>query len=136
MRLESSVAANAGSLSLLEVARSFLDLAREEMAAGYEADDYRRTRDAAEKAWLAATQAVDHSMQRHGLLPEPGAMAHHSRNRFLEKAGRSDLSEKLSFFADQLHGRIFYAGDIPERRRLEAMVEQVAQFVRDVTETV
>jgi len=135
-QLDGAVAANAGHPTLLEVANSFLDLAREEMAAGYDLDDYRRIRDSAEKAWLASLQAIDHAMSRHGLLPEPGAMAHESRHRFLRKAGREDLSKQLSVFADQLHGQIFYFGAVPDRKRMELAINEVAQFVRSLSEEV
>lgn len=104
------------------------------MAAGYDLDDYRRIRDAAEKAWLAALQAIDHAMNRHGLLPEPGAMAHESRHKFLCKIGREDLSRQLSVFSDQLHGQIFYFGAVPERKRMEARLDEVSQFIRAVSE--
>ena len=130
----SAVAANARRPNLLEMAQGFLDLSREEMAVGYDGDDYRRIRDAAEKAYLAALQAVDHAMARHGLIPEPGAMAHASRHRFLEKAGRRDLSAHLSTFADALHGRVFYMGDIPSRESLSLSLDEVAQFIRTVSE--
>lgn len=121
---------------MLDVANSFLDLAREELAAGYDLDDCRRIRDAAEKAWLAALQAIDHSMSRHGLLPEPGAMAHESRHKFLRKVGREDLSRQLSVFADQMHGQIFYVGSIPTRKAMERAIDEVAQFVRALSEEV
>ncbi len=128
------MAANANRQTLLEMANSFLDFAREEMAAGYDLDDYRRIRDSAEKAWLAALQAIDHAMGRHGLLPEPGAMAHESRHKFLAKAGRSDRSDKLAVFADKLHGRIFYRGAVPSRPEMERALDEVAQFIRSVSE--
>ncbi len=131
-----AVSTNAARASLFDMANSFLDLAAEEMGAGYDLDDYRRVRDAAEKAWLASTQAVDFAMERHGLLPEPGAMAHHSRHRFLQKAGRQDLSDRLSVFADQLHGRVFYVGDVPDRPQMQRMIDEVAQFVVTVAEQV
>ena len=130
------MAANARSLSLLEMAHGFVELAREEAGAGYEADDYRRIRDAAEKAWLSALHAVDHAMERHGLIPEPGAMAHASRHRFLERAGRKDLSDQLSVFADFLHGRVFYFGDVPPRGRMSVALEEVEQFIRSLSEEV
>lgn len=136
VRLDWIVAANAGRLSLLEMANSFLELAREEMAAGYDLDDYRRIRDAAEKAWLASLQAIDHAMNRHGLLPEPGAMAHESRHKFLRKVGRDDLSRQLSVFADQLHGQVFYFGAVPDRKGMQLALDEVAQFVRNLAEEV
>ena len=129
-----SVAANAKRQSLLDAARSFLEYAREEMATGYELDDPRRIRDAAEKAWLASLQAIDHAVLRHGGSPEPGAMAHESRHKFLRKMGREDLSRQLSVFADQLHGQVFYIGAVPPRRQMELALDEVEQFVRTVSE--
>jgi hypothetical protein len=114
---------------MLEMARGFIELAREEMETGYSTHDYRRIRDAAEKGWVSALHAVDAAMARHGLIPQPGAMAHHSRHRFLERAGRQDLSDRLSVFADQLHGRIFCAGEIPDRKRMSAAMDEVQQFM-------
>lgn len=104
------------------------------MAAGYDLDDYRRIRDSAEKGWLAVLQAIDHAMSRHGLLPEPGAMAHETRHKFLRNRGRDDLSRQLSVFADQLHGQIFYFGAVPERKRMELALDEVAQFIQAVSE--
>jgi len=134
--LDSAVAANAKRPSLLEMANSFLDLAREEMTAGYDLDDYRRIRDSAEKAWLASLQAIDHAMSRHGLLPEPGAMAHESRHKFLRKAGREDLSRQLSVFVDQLHGQVFYFGAVPDRKTMALALDEVAQFVKALADEV
>lgn len=116
----------------MDAARSFLEYAREEVAAGYDLDDYRRIRDSAEKAWLAALQAIDHAVTRHGGTPEPGAMAHEFRHKFLQRVGRDDLSRQLSAFADQLHGQVFYIGSIPSRRRMELWLDEVAQFVKTV----
>ena len=130
------MAANATRLSLMDAARSFLDFAREEMAAGYDLDDYRRIRDSAEKAWLASLQAIDHAVIRHGGTPEPGAMAHEFRHKFLQKVGREDLSRQLSVFADQLHGQVFYIGSIPSRRRMELWLDEVTQFVNTVGDEV
>ena len=130
------MAVSANRQSLLEAARSFLDYARQEMVAGYELDDPRRVRDSAEKAWLAALQAIDHAVIRHGGTPEPGAMAHEARHKFLRKMGRGDLSRQLSVFADQLHGQVFYVGAIPTRRQMKLALDEVAQFVRTVSEEV
>lgn len=130
------MASNASRPSLIEAAKSFLDYAREEMAAGYDLDDYRRIRDAAEKAWLAALQGIDYAVLRHGQTPEPGAMAHEFRHKFLQRMGRDDLSRQLSIFADQLHGQIFYIGAIPSRKRMGLWLDEVAQFVRTLTDEV
>ena len=124
------MASNATRPSLIDVAASILDLAREEMAAGYDLDDDRRVRDAAEKAWLSALQSIDYAMSLHGLYPQPGPMAHESRHKFLKRAGRDDLSRQLSVFADQLHGQVFYVGSIPSRDKMQLAIDEVAQFVR------
>ena len=121
---------------MLMAAHAFVEMAYEGMEAGYEAKDDRRIRDAAEKAWVSALHAVDHAMERHDLIPEPGAMAHASRHRFLERAGRKDLSDQLSVFADYLHGRVFYFGDIPPRERMGVGLEEVEQFIRSLSEEV
>jgi hypothetical protein len=118
------------------MATSFIALARKEAAHGYANEDMRHVRDAAEKAWLAVIQATDAAMSRHGLIPEPGPAAHQSRHRFLERAGRDDLSGRLHEMDDRLHARYFYYGDLPDRKLLEAGLEQAADYVRRVTEDV
>ena len=84
--------------TLVQIAESFLEFARQEARAGYEQRDERRIRDAAEKAWLAATQAVDHAMRTHGWTPPAGLGAHVARHQFLEEIGRRGLSGKLGYF--------------------------------------
>jgi len=118
------------------MAVSFLELAREEAAIGFERADLRRVRDAAEKAWLAALQAVDAAMERHGELPEPGPQSHDTRYRFLERVGRRDLSTMLHAFANRLHGRYFYSGAVPDERGMGVALDEVADFVRRVHEEV
>lgn len=118
------------------MAVSFLDLAREEAAIGYAADDMRRVRDAAEKAWLAALQAVDAAMERHGEFPEPGPRSHVTRHQFLERMGRRDLSTMLHAFADRLHGKYFYFGAVPDKQALSMDLDEVSDFVRRVHEEV
>lgn len=98
--------------------------------------DFRRVRDAAEKAWLAAIQATDAAMARHGVEPEVGPPAHKAREHFLEHVGRRDLSDELRLFADRLHGEIFYLGAIPDAARLAALLDEVKMYVRRVTEEV
>ncbi len=115
--------------TLVEIAEGFIEIARQEARAGYEQRDERRTRDAAEKAWLAATQAVDHAMRVHGRMSPPGSGAHAARHRFLEDIGRRDLSEKLGYFSDRLHGTVFYEGQVPTRDVMNAILDEVAQFV-------
>ncbi len=115
------------------MALSFLDLAREEAAEGYQATDEARIRDAAERAWLAALHGIDHAMSRRGLIPEPGPMAQASRHSFLEAAGRHDLSEELLVFADWLHERIFNFGTIPDRAEMELLIDEVGRFVRTLS---
>lgn len=118
--------------TLLEIAESILELAREEARRGYDEADDRRIRDAAEKAWLAATQATDHAMQARGQRPEPGPGAHQNRHEFLEAVGRRDLSEKLGYFSDRLHGGCFYEGRCPARSTMEVILKEVDQFVEAV----
>ena len=118
------------------MAKSFLELAREEAAIGYATEDRRRVRDGAEKARLAALQATDAGMERHGLFPDPGPMAHVSRHEFLEKRGRRDLSSKLHEFADRLHGKYFYLGAVPDKAGMEIALEEVAEYIRRVNEEI
>ncbi len=115
--------------TLVQIAEGFLEIARTEAREGYERKDERRIRDAAEKAWLAATQAVDHAMQVHGRMPPPGSGAHAARHRFLEDIGRRDLSTKLGYFSDRLHGTVFYGGEVPTRDVMNAILDEAAQFV-------
>lgn len=130
------MAATSNPRALVKVAASFMNLAREEAALGYQQDDMRHVRDAAEKAWLAALQATDAAMGRHGQIPEPGPAAHASRHRFLERVGRDDLSSALHEMADRLHARYFYYGELPDRKRVEAGLERAAEYIRRVTEEV
>jgi hypothetical protein len=115
--------------TLMEIAEGFLEIARTEAREGYEQRDERRIRDAAEKAWLAATQAVDHAMRVRGRSLPPGSGAHAARHRFLEDIGRRDLSEKLGYFSDRLHGTVFYVGECPTRDVMNAILDEAAQFV-------
>lgn len=118
------------SATLMEIAEGFIEIARQEARDGYDRADERRVRDAAEKAWLAATQAVDHAMQIHGqALPQDSRDAHASRHRFLEDIGRRDLSQQLGYFADRLHGTCFYVGRCPTRDVMEAILDEAAQYV-------
>jgi hypothetical protein len=115
--------------TLVEIAEGFIEIARQEARDGYDRADERRVRDAAEKAWLAATQAVDHAMVLHGRTPEPGPGAHGDRHEFLESIGRRDLSEKFGYFADRLHAGCFYQGRCPARNIMDAILDEAAQFV-------
>jgi hypothetical protein len=128
------VAANANRLTRLELANSFLEISRSEVTEGYANDDTRLIRDAAEKAWLAVLQGTDHAMSRRDLIPEPGAMVQVSRHAFFDKAGRQDLSDEMSVFEDWLHERIFNFGAVPGREEMETLLDEVARFVRAVSE--
>ena len=128
------MAAGSAQRELQRMAASFLELAREEADLGYKVDDMRRVRDAAEKAWLAALQATDAAMERHGVFPEPGPRAHVTRHEFLEKAGRRDLSSRLGDFAERLHGRYFYFGAVPDKRGMDIDLAEVEDYVRRLNE--
>jgi hypothetical protein len=113
---------------------SVLELAHQEARTGYAEDDERRIRDAAEKAWLAATLAVDRTMLRKGVSPGVGPGAQDARQDFLESLDRQDLSDELSIFADQLHGRCFYHGHCPPRDRLQRGISRVGSFLQRLEE--
>jgi hypothetical protein len=130
------MAAGSASRALGEMAISFMQLAREEAAHGYDAGDMRHVRDAAEKAWLAVLQATDAAMGRHGVIPEPGPRAHQTRHEFLEKVGRDDMSARLHEMADRLHARYFYYGGVPSRERMNAALDEAADYIRRVWEEV
>jgi len=118
------------------MANSFLALAREEAGVGYATKDPRRVRDAAEKAWLAVVQATDAAMERHGRIPETGPGAHGARQDFLEEVGRADLANQLRAFADLLHGRYFYVGDVPGADRMRVALDEAADFLRRVSQEI
>ena len=120
------------NLTLLQIAESFLEIAREEANRGYKDHDERRIRDAAEKAWNAALQATDHAMHIHGRAPEPGRGAHADRHEFLEAVGQHKLSKELSYFADRLHGECFYQGACPSREGMETALKEVEDYVRKI----
>jgi hypothetical protein len=116
--------------TLVEIAEGFLEIARTEAREGYDRRDERRIRDAAEKAWLAATQVVDHAMHVHGQMPPQDPRdAHAARHRFLEDIGRRDLSRRLAYFADRLHGTCCYIGRCPTRSVMDAILDEADQYV-------
>jgi len=96
---------------LLDVARTFLLTAREEIEQGFQVNDYVKVRDGAEKAWNAIVQATDHAMRVRGRTPLPGRESHRDRREFFEGIGRSDLARDFTYFAERLHGDVFYAGE-------------------------
>src|SRR5882672_6499616 len=89
--------------SLLRLAESHLDFARDEARRGYAKRDETLIRDSAEKTWLAVNEAVDHAMIRRGRAPPVGRDAHTARREFLEMVDR-DLAKQLAYFAEALHG--------------------------------
>lgn len=119
--------------TLLDTARIFLRTAREEIEDGLAAVDWVKIRDGAEKAWNAVLQATDHAMERHRRTPLPGRMAHADRREFLEDLGRSDLAQRYSYFADRLHGDIFYDGRTVSASSLRRLLEEVGHYVEDTT---
>lgn len=121
--------------TLAQAALSLLDHARAESQKGYESDDRVYVMDAAEKAWNAVCHAIDHMMQRHGHPPAVGRDAHAARVAFLDSVGRHDLRVKYAYFADELHGLMFYEGRVPRRQtEMDRALSEVDQFVREATE--
>jgi hypothetical protein len=121
-------------IGMHRLAESFLGIARSGAEQGYAADDETRVRNAAERAWQGALQATDAAMARYGLVPEPGPRAQATRLEFLEAAGRRDLAMKLKEFEEALHGRCFYWGEVPDKATMAARLDEVAEFIRAVTE--
>jgi len=121
--------------SLAQIANSLLDHARLENERGFEADDRVYLMDAAEKAWNAVCHAVDHLMTAHRRTPAAGRDAHATRAEFLDQIGRHDLALRYSYFADRLHGMIFYEGRVPRTKsEMERLLDEVGQFVRAASE--
>ncbi len=118
--------------SLAEIAASVLELAREEARRGYEEKDERRVRDAAEKAWLAATQATNSAMEARGQTPSPGRGAHQDRYEFLHAIGRRDLARDLAYFSENLHGGCFYEGRCPTKATMDMILQEVDQYIETI----
>lgn len=115
--------------SLLDTARVFLRTARQETEDGIAAVDWVKIRDGAEKAWNSVLQATDHAMERHARTPLPGRLAHADRREFLEAIGRVDLAQRYSYFADRLHGDIFYDGRTAPPTTLRRLLDEVADYI-------
>ena len=115
--------------TLLDTARIFLRTAREEVEDGIVSANWVKIRDGAEKAWNAVLQATDHAMESHSRTPLPGRMAHADRREFLESIGRVDLAQRYSYFADRLHGDIFYDGRTAPPATLRRLLDEVEQYV-------
>lgn len=100
-----------------------------EFLEGQASEDAIRLRQAAEKAWLAANEAVDAFLARRNKpVPRGAPEAHGFRLTHLEGEGQSWAVDKLSSFADSLHGQCFYAGECgPWVRR---KIEEAQAFVR------
>ena len=120
----------------MQLAEGALDLASAEAAAGYRTRSPLKIRQAAEKAWLAANLATDHAMEMHGQTPEAGPGAHTARHEFLEAIGQYELSEKLGYFADRLHGDCFYKGACPTEDGMQRALSQVREYVRRLKDEV
>ncbi|MBI4416574.1 MAG: hypothetical protein HY557_06300 [Euryarchaeota archaeon] len=78
-------------------------------------------------------QATDFAMQVHGRIPLPGRDAHRDRRNFLEGIGRHDLAEKYTYFAERLHGDIFYGGEAVAPTTLRRYMDEVEDYVRRVS---
>lgn len=118
---------------LLDIARAFLQAARTELEEGLSENNYVKVREAAEKAWNAVVQATDHAMNAHGRLPGPGSFAHRSRRAFLEGVGRTDLASEYTYFAERLHGDIFYAGEPIPPDRGRRLLDEVEDYIRKLS---
>jgi len=97
---------------LLEVARTFSRTAREEIERGFEANKLRegprRSGEGVERG--GPGDGSDHAMRARGRTPLPGRDSHRDRREFLEEIGRSDLARDFTYFAERLHGDVFYVG--------------------------
>jgi len=120
--------------TLLDTARVFLRTAREEIEEGIPGPDWVKIRDGAEKAWNAVLQSTDHAMERHRRTPLPWRMAHADRREFLEELGRTDLAQRYSYFADRLHGDIFYDGRTVSPAVLHRLLDEVEQYLAETTD--
>ena len=118
---------------LLDIARAFLQAARSELEEGLTENNYVKVREAAEKAWNAVVQATDHAMNAHGRIPGPGAFVHRSRRTFLEGVGRMDLASDYTYFAERLHGDVFYAGESIPAETARRLLDEVEDYIRKVS---
>ena len=118
---------------LLDVARTFLLTAREEIEQGFQVNDYVKVRDGAEKAWNAIVQATDHAMRVRGRTPLPGRESHRDRREFFEGIGRSDLARDFTYFAERLHGDVFYAGASVTAEMAGRYLDEVEDYIRRVS---
>ena len=114
--------------SLLRLAESHLDFARDEARRGYAKRDETLIRDSAKKTWLAVNEAVDHAMVRHGRAPPVGRDAHTARREFLELVDR-ELAKQLAYFAEALHGDCFYQGKCPTEQGMRVAQDEAAAFI-------
>lgn len=119
---------------LLDVARTFLQTAREELEEGLSTGNYVKVRDAAEKAWNAVVQATDHAMRVRGRTPLPGQEAHRDRRNFLEEIGRQDLLQSYTYFSERLHGDVFYWGSLLPAEALRRYLDEVEDYLRRISE--
>ncbi|HEX9710043.1 MAG TPA: hypothetical protein VGB42_08785 [Candidatus Thermoplasmatota archaeon] len=120
----------------IELAQGAVELAGAEADEGYRRRNPLKVRQAAEKAWLAASLATDHAMEKHGRTPEAGPSAHSARHEFLEAIGEYGLSEKLGYFADRLHGDCFYRGACPTEDGMRRALGEVREYVRRMRDEV
>jgi|SRR3990172_784821 len=118
---------------LMDVARTFLQTAREEIDEGFQANNYVKVRDGAEKAWNAVVQATDHAMRIRGRTPLPGRDSHRDRREFLEEIGRADLARDFTYFAERLHGDVFYTGASVTAETATRYLDEVADYIQKVS---
>jgi len=122
------------SKSKLDYAQDTLTFAELEAAVGFESKDNLRVRDAAEKAFLAITEATDGLMMAHGQYPDPGPDVHHQRRVYLDTIDRPDLRRDYNDFQNTLHGDCFYNGHCPTSEGFKKYLEGVRDYIRKVRE--
>ena len=116
------------------VAHEFWELAKEE----YQSNVIIRQKDALEKAYRAAIEAIDTLLAYHGYsVPAGDREAHSIRRDRLVELGDQDgqirrLHERYAFFADMLHGEGFYGPKNP--MMYKKIFESVAAFLKKVQE--
>ena len=108
-----------------------------------ELEDWRRAgdsillRDAAEKAWGAATQGANDLLESQGRVVPEGTNARRDAIRAVERANRNVRALRLSSrFGDAiliLHQDCFHDGQCPEELIEEFVTEDVREYLGDIS---